>query len=439
MVTRSKMFSRAAAGWILFFLLTQVYSFFMSTWHDCKLYDEKFGEVVKALFTEKSTREGMWLWVASVVAMLVLTIALFLNNRGAFLFGALLNCGVVGYQVYKVIEFLSKQKKLKWTGDFTIKFIVGYAIVALAALFVLLMALCLLSGSSAAKGFGILTAVFAFIGLVMVILLDILPYTSKDWKSGSVQITVAYADAEVYFTGLIFIMLVVKWAYAWASETEAKAKNAVPNGAQVNPYSVTTANPYLAAPAAGYANPTAALYSNQAAPQQATYQAPQQAAYQAPQQAAPQAPQQAAYQAPQQAAPQAPQQAVYQAPQQTAQQAPQQAVYQAPQQTAYQAPQQAVPQAPQQAAYQAPEQTAPQAPEQPVYQAPKQAAEDYATYAGDVADNYVEAVAETADDFSAWTGGVVPGAVNEAAAAANSQVAEAVNAADNVVDETLRQ
>ncbi|MBP5460985.1 MAG: hypothetical protein J6Y20_02535 [Lachnospiraceae bacterium] len=450
MVTKSKMFSRAAAGWILFFLLSELYSFFMPLWQECKDSDLKFWKVFKLLFEEKATREGMWVWVAGIAAMFVLVIALFLNNRGVFFVGALINCGAVGYRLYKLIENLNKQKNVKWTADFTIKFIASYVLIALVSLLVLLMAIFVLSGSSAAKGFGFLTAFFAAAGLILVVLLDILPYTSDSWKKGNVGISVSYLDTGLYLTGLIFILLVVRWACAWVDEYAAKVKNgAGMNGAQpVNPYSVTRANQYMAAPAAGYANPTAALYGNPAtanqapqqpvyqapqAPQQPAYQAPQQPAYQAPQ--APQTPQQPAYQAP--SAPAAPQQPAYQAPQ-TPQQ-PQQSAYQAPQQSqqpAYQAPQapeKPVYQAPEQPAYQAPEKPVYQTPEQPAYQAPAQAVNEYAANANAVADRVEETADDAASDFSAWTGGVIPGAVNEAAAAVNDTVAEAETPDDATV------
>ena len=493
MVTKSKMFSRAAAGWMIIFFLTEVYSFFMSIWQECKYYDEKFWKTLKSLFTEKSTRESMWLWVAAVVVMLVLAIALFANNRGVFLVGAILNCGVIGYKVYKFIDYMNKQKNVKWTADFTLKFIVGYVVVTLAALFILLMAISVLSGSSAAKGFGVITAVLAFVGLAIVVLLDILPYAAKEWKKGTVTINVTYLSAEVYFFGLVSILLIVKWGCAWADEVAAKAKNSVANGMQpVNPYSVTRANPYMAAPAAGFANPAATLYTNPAAgyqtppaPQQPAYQAPQQPAYQAPQQPAyqapqqpqqpaykapeqpayqaPQTPQQPAYQAPQQPAYQAPEQPAYQAPQQPAYQAPEQPAYQAPQQPAYQAPEQPAYQAPEQPAYQAPEQPAYQAPEQPAYQAPEQsvyqapeqpayqapeqpayqapvaAAEEYAANAADAVNSVEEAAEDAAGDFSAWTGGVIPGAVNEASAAVNDYAAQAEIPNGDVAEDIPRQ
>ena len=44
-----------------------------------------------------------------------------------------------------------------------------------------------------------------------------------------------------------------------------------------------------------------------------------------------------------------------------------------------------------------------------------------------------ETADDAASDFSAWTGGVIPGAVNEAAAAVNDTVAEAETPDDATV------
>ncbi len=497
MIVKSKQYSHAAAAGLLLIFAHMVYSFFVTLWKITKLegVEESYGELIKELFKSEATKKTMYLLIGMFVTILVLLIAMYANNRVLFFIGMLMEAATYGYRLYIFIKALKEAKDVDWDTEFTLTFIGNYVIVGLVVLMLLLMGLSVLCKSSAAKAFGVLVILFAVLGLILTVVIDILPYISDDWKvyranAGELQRAVlssffsegaySFLDLCAYFPRFVLAVLVAKWGFVRCGELVADpAKQGIGmNDPQaVNPYSVKVGNPY--ANVAGYANPTPAMYQAPAqpvpvmpaAPAQPVYQAPAQPvpaapaqpAYQAPAQPVPAAPAQPAYQAPEQpvyAAPaqpeyKAPEQPVYAAPAQPEYKAPEQPVYAAPAQPEYVAPEQPVYEAPAQPEYTAPEQpiyetpaqpeyvAAPEqpvyaAPEQPVYEAPAEyaaaavdTASDYATAAVDTASSYADTAVDTANDYAAAAVDTASSYADTAVDTANDYATAAVDTAND--------
>ena len=473
MIVKSKQYSHAAAAGLLLIFAHMVYSFFVTLWKITKLegVEESYGELIKELFKSEATKKTMYLLIGMFVTILVLLIAMYANNRVLFFIGMLMEAATYGYRLYIFIKALKEAKDVDWDTEFTLTFIGNYVIVGLVVLMLLLMGLSVLCKSSAAKAFGVLVILFAVLGLILTVVIDILPYISDDWKvyranAGELQRAVlssffsegaySFLDLCAYFPRFVLAVLVAKWGFVRCGELVADpAKQGIGmNDPQaVNPYSVKVGNPY--ANVAGYANPTPAMYQAPAQPVPVMPAAPAQPVYQAPAQPVPAAPAQPAYQAPAQPVPaapaqpayQAPEQPVYAAPAQPEYKAPEQPVYAAPAQPEYVAPEQPVYEAPAQPEYTAPEQpiyetpaqpeyvAAPEqpvyaAPEQPVYEAPAEyaaaavdTASDYATAAVDTASSYADTAVDTANDYA-----------TAAVDTANDYAAAAVDTADGYAD-----
>lgn len=356
MIDKSKKYSYAAGTWLVVLFITYAYLFFVGLWETSKLVKKSYGEVLKAAYTGDE-KEQYILATIMIGVLLVLAISMLASNRVLFFFGILADAGMVGYVIYKWFDTVEDPD---WDAYSTTGFAATYVIVALVVLMLLLMALSLLCKSTAAKAFGVLAIIFAVLGMLAVVAMDVLPYVIKDWEGYNLYsysreytqpLGLDYLNLEGYLPRVVLAIIVAKWGLKRTKELAAAAQKNEAQNAPVNPYSTTVANPYAAA-ATAYAAPAAPAQPAPAAPAPA-----------APLPAAP---------APV-AAPEAPAQPVYQAPEQP--------VYAAPEQPA--AP--------------APEAPAYAAPEQPAYTAPV----DYAAAAADTANNYAAAAADTANDYAA--------------------------------------
>ncbi len=327
MVLKSKQYSRAVGSWLLVLFLTNAYFVFVTIWKICVETDTPYGSMLKTLFTDDNFKEFMYLLCGVLLALLVLMIAMYANNRGLFFLGVLLDAACFGYTVYLWFDTIDDFGDLDWDTPFTLGFIAQYPLAGLVVLFMLLMAIALAAKASSAKLFGVLAVIFSTLEMLLIVALDIIPYLTDadEWQSYRFSVSEAsfllgesgvgsmdYSTVFGYMPRFVIAILVVKWAKARLSEVTAdKAKKAAEQANQVNPYSTNIANPYAAAmaPVAPVAAPAAP-----AAPAQPAYQAPAQPAYQAPVQPEYKAPEQPAYQAPAQPAYQAPEQPVYQTP-----------------------------------------------------------------------------------------------------------------------------
>ena len=271
MVQKSKQYSRALAAWLLAMFLLNFYSAYVLLWKYSVVDDKySFGELLKEVYTQDGAKKQMYIITAMIVALLVLTIAAYANNRFLFLLGILLDTAGFGYSFYLWIDSLKDRKNVEWDTDFTLQFVVIYIIISLAYLMMLLMAISLAVKASATKAFAVLLIIFATVDLLLVLAHDILPFIIDDWKdyrvggnsyylggNGSYDIT--FTSVMGYIPRYIIAVLTGKWAITRVKEVAvAKApaqSGMVPNGPQnINPYSNAGANPYTAV--AGYANPT---------------------------------------------------------------------------------------------------------------------------------------------------------------------------------------
>ena len=435
MILKSKQYSRALAGWFLAFFLLNFYTVYVLLWKE-SVVDEKlsYGELLKELYTAEYSKKSMYIVTVMLVALLVLAIAMFANNRALFFFGILLDTAGFGYSFWLWIDALKDAKDVEWDTDFTLKFITKYVIIALVYLFLILMALSLLAGASATKAFAVLVMVLATVELLLVLAHDILPYVIDDWEdyraSGNIYNLASTDSTDTAFTAMgdipryIIAILAGKWAITRVKEVAAAKAPAqpgvAPNAQQnINPYSNAGANPYTAV--TGYANPTMQVGPSgiPAAPVAAPVApaAPAAAVYQPPVPETPAAP---AYQTPE--TPAAP---AYQAPE-----APAAPVYTAPEAPVYTAPEAPV--------YAAPEAPVYKAPEAPAYTAPEAAAvEDYASLAGDAADS-AEAVADSvtnaAEEYSAWTGEAISNTAEAATETVSNYAETAADTAGNYAE-----
>ena len=415
MVLKSKQYSRAVGSWLLVLFLTNAYFVFVTIWKICVEADTPYGSMLKTLFTDDNFKQFMYLLCGVLLALFVLMIAMYANNRGLFFLGVLLDAACFGYTVYLWFDAIDDFGDLDWDTPFTLEFIAEYPLAGLVVLFMLLMAIALAAKASSAKLFGVLAVIFSTLEMLLVVALDVIPYLTDadEWQSYRLGVgSMDYSTVFGYLPRFVIAILVVKWAKTRLSELVSdQAKKAAEQANQVNPYSTNIANPYAAAtaPVAPVATPAAP-----AAPAQPAYQAPAQPVYQAPAQPEYKAPEQPAYQAPAQPAYQAPEQPVYQAPE---------TVSAAPAEYAAAAVETANTYA--DAAVDTANNYA---------DAAVNTANNYAGAAVDAADGYADAVTGTVNDYAAAATETADSYADTMADYANSYADAAVNTANNYAD-----